>query len=370
MASFGFTSPQMMQPGNQSQDVVAQGDYMQGKGLSNIAFQKTQGPSPKEILCASSWDNKVYTFELQVNPQGQVGQAQQRAICQFPQPTLDVCFGVPQSAHHNHAFAACADNGVYMIQNFTQAQKIGSFNKPVSAVRTVMINNSPMVVATSWDRTMKVFDARQPNPASTTNLPERVYCMDAKNTQNGSGLIVACTADRKCSVFQFQNLQRPVTDQHTSLKLPPRCVAITPQADGICVGSIEGRIAVHYFSDPNAQQKKTFAFKCHRINKQKMVFPVNDIKFSRFNTFVTAGSDGIYNIWDIGEKQRLKARPAPNVQHPMPIVSTDFNGKYFFYVLFYFYPNFKKCATMLAFLTYVNKSIINDYYPPRPSPFY
>ena len=87
MASFGnnfgaqqsFGSP-MNQPNNnqqQAQDFVAQGDYMQGKGLSNIVFKKTPTPQPKELLCASSWDNKVYTFQVQVNQQGQVGQASQ-----------------------------------------------------------------------------------------------------------------------------------------------------------------------------------------------------------------------------------------------------------------------------------------------------
>jgi mRNA export factor len=336
MASFGnnfgaqqsFGSP-MNQPNNnqqQAQDFVAQGDYMQGKGLSNIVFKKTPTPQPKELLCASSWDNKVYTFQVQVNQQGQVGQASQVQACQFPKPTMDVCFGVPQSPHDNNVFAACADNGVYMMTNFNQSTKIGQFNAPVSAVRAITVNNTPMVIATSWDRTLKLFDARQPNPAVNVNLSERVYCMDARNVNGSNGIAVACTADRKCHVFQFPNFQRPVTDNPTTLKKPPRCVAVTPDGTGICVGSIEGRIAVHYFADPNAAQKKTFAFKCHRQNKAKLVFPVNDITFSPFNTFVTAGSDGIYNIWDIGEKQRLKARPPPPVQTPMPIVSTDFNS--------------------------------------------
>ena len=333
MGAFG--SPQMNQQQQQQQpqqnaagqDVCAQGNYMQGRGLSKICFKKTQAPVPQEIICAGSWDNKVYTYQVQTNQSGQVSQAQQVQVCQFPQPTLDVCFGVPQTAHDNNVFAACADNGVYMMSNFNQSTKIGTFQAPVSAVRTVMINNAPMVIATSWDRTMKIFDARQPNPAASIDLRERIYCMDAKNVGGGSnGLVVCCTADKKCHVFQFPNFQRAVADKPTTLKMPPRCVALVNDGSGICVGSIEGRIAVHYFSDPDAQQKKTFAFKCHRMNKARLVFPVNDIKFSCYNTFVTAGSDGIYNIWDKDSKQRLKGRPAPPVQNAMPIVGTDFNS--------------------------------------------
>jgi mRNA export factor len=333
MANFGnFGSPQMNNNNNnnnnnQQQDVIAQGDYMQGRGLSNICFKKTQAAVPQEIVCASSWDNRVYTFQLQTNQTGQVSQARQVSICQFPQPTLDVCFGVPQSPHDANVFAACADNSVYMVQNFSQAQKIGQFQAPVSAVRTIMINNQPMVIAASWDRTVKLFDARQPNPAASVTLSERIYCMDAKNTNGANGFAVCCTADKKCHVFQFPNFQRPVTDHPTALKMPPRCVALINDGSGICVGSIEGRIAVHYFNDPDAVQKRTFAFKCHRSKTGRSVFPVNDIKFSRYNTFVTAGSDGIYNIWDKDSKQRLKGRPAPqNTQNPMPIVSTDFNS--------------------------------------------
>ena len=149
--------------------------------------------------------------------------------------------------------------------------------------------------------TVKLFDARQPNPAASVGLSERIYCMDAKNTNGSNGFAVCCTADRKCHVFQFPNFQRSVTDHPTTLKMPPRCVSLINDGSGICVGSIEGRIAVHYFDDPDAVQKRTFAFKCHRQNKTRQVYPVNDIKFSRYNTFVTAGSDGIYNIWDKGK---------------------------------------------------------------------
>eukprot|EP00955_Chlamydomonas_euryale_P024186 254941-Chlamydomonas_euryale.AAC.1 len=50
----------------------------------------------------------------------------------------------------------------------------------------------------------------------------------------------------------------------------------------------------------------TRSFKCHRDNND--IYAVNAMAFHpQFGTFATAGSDGTYNFWDAGSKQRLKA---------------------------------------------------------------
>ena len=36
-----------------------------------------------------------------------------------------------------------------------------------------------MLITASWDRTVRYWDLRQPNPVHTQQLPERVYAMDA-----------------------------------------------------------------------------------------------------------------------------------------------------------------------------------------------
>ena len=36
-----------------------------------------------------------------------------------------------------------------------------------------------MLITGSWDRTVRYWDLRQPNPVHTQQLPERVYAMDA-----------------------------------------------------------------------------------------------------------------------------------------------------------------------------------------------
>jgi mRNA export factor len=314
------------------QDFQCQGNHQRGRGIAALCFKPTAAAAPQEQLAAASWDNKVYLYNVATNQHGQCSQGAQAAECAFQAPVLDCVYGTLNSAYANHVFAGCADNGLYMVQNGTQATKLGQFGAPVSAVRCVNVNNTPLVAAAGWDRTVKYFDPRQNTgqPVIQAQLSERVYCMDAKNVANGAGgVLVACTADRNCHVFDLNRPQQPVRQPAPSvLKMPPRCVDVFIDCAGYSVGSVEGRIAVIFFND-NPSNKKSFAFKCHRGNPKQgdmRVFPVNNIKSTRFGTFASCGSDGVYNFWDKGSMQRLKARTGMNPQNPTPIAAIALNS--------------------------------------------
>lgn len=78
---------------------------------------------------------------------------------------------------------------------------------------------------------------------------------------------------------------------------------------GYATASTEGRIAVEYFDPSSAAQDKKYAFKSHRqtIEDVDHVWPVNALAFHPiYNTFASAGSDGILSIWDHKVKKRLK----------------------------------------------------------------
>lgn len=121
----------------------------------------------------------------------------------------------------------------------------------------------------------------------------------------------------------------------TPLTQAYRCLSIFSDLDGFIVGSVEGRCAVQYFEDASRYSSQlnwflalfsfvndhcliclicapfhsNFAFKCHRDTQGNTcrVSAVNDIAFSRWNTFATIGSDGIFNFWCQARRQRLKA---------------------------------------------------------------
>ena len=308
-------------------DVPVQGPHSQGHGISGLAFKQTMQPVPQEIAVASSWDKNVYVYQISVGNANAISGARHVTTAQHPAPTLDVAFGMAGTAHSEMFFTACADKSVKMVQNYTSVTALGtgSFQAPVSCVRTTKVNNTPMVIAGSWDRSIKFFDARQPNPTFQVQCSERVYKLDAREQ-----MMAVVTADRKISIFNLQNPQKPVAVRDSPLKQQIRAIACFTNGQGFLVGSIEGRVGVQYMRPPPG--KKNFAFKCHRSvnNGNTEMYAVNDIKFNRFGTLATVGGDGMYNFWDYDKQKRLSRR-AQRGQIPISCCNYNSAGTLFAY---------------------------------------
>ena len=76
-----------------------------------------------------------------------------------------------------------------------QSQVVAKHEAPINFTFFVKEMNN-MLVTGSWDRTVKFWDLRQPNPVHSQPVPERVYAMDVKYP-----LMVVGTAQRKIQVF-------------------------------------------------------------------------------------------------------------------------------------------------------------------------
>ena len=88
---------------------------------------------------------------------------------------------------------------------------------------------------------------------------------------------------------------REYSRKESPLKYQSRCISCFTDNTGFAVGSIEGRVGIHYLQ--KVAGKDSFAFKCHRQDSN--VYAVNAICFqTQFGTFATCGSDGIINFWD------------------------------------------------------------------------
>ena len=176
---------------------------------------------------------------------------------------------------------------------------------PIKCIKAIPQMN--MVATGSWDKTIKFWDCRTPQAQMTLQLPERVYSMSIQGM-----LMVVATADRKISIYNLQSLPNVYRQLDSPLKYQTRVVSCFPDQQGFCVGSIEGRVAVHHVDQ--AQSQRNFAFKCHRVSTQKNnrnapseVFAVNAIAFHpHHGTFATVGGDGTFNFWDKDNRQRLK----------------------------------------------------------------
>jgi mRNA export factor len=226
-------------------------------------------------------------------------------------------------------FSGGGDNAVRMWQ-LSQAPpqqvapQIGVHNAPVKGI--AYLTKSNLLVSGGWDRQLKFWDARQPNPAGILEMPERVYSLDARDN-----LLVVATANRHIIWYDVTGPQpRELGRKESQLKYQTRCVAVFPDSMGYAVGSIEGRVGITYLSKVSG--KESFAFKCHRDGSN--VFQVNSIAFqNQYGTFATVGSDGIVSFWDKDNKQRLKGFEAIN--DTIPCAAFSGGGNMFAYASSY-----------------------------------
>ncbi|KAF9346683.1 Poly(A)+ RNA export protein rae1 [Mortierella sp. NVP85] len=287
-------------------------------GISEIQF------SPQaDFLAASSWDNNVRIYEIQPN-----GSSVAKAMYSHTAPVLCCAW----SKDGTKLVSGGTDKIAKVFDISTgQSSQVAQHDAPIKEVRWVD-GPSPILATGSWDKTIKYWDIRQPNPVATLTLPERLYTMDSVFP-----LLVAGTADRHIIVYHLNNPNAPFKATTSPLKWQTRTVSCFNNGSGYAIGSIEGRVAIQYVDDKDAAQN--FSFKCHREGGQTprdkaTVYSVNSIQWHPVHgTFSTAGSDGTYTFWDKDSRQKLKS--FPKVGNPISSSCFNRNGKIFAYAVSY-----------------------------------
>ncbi|KAF8002304.1 mRNA export factor [Metschnikowia aff. pulcherrima] len=296
--------------------------------VTDLAFSPQQ-----DLLAVSSWDKKVRIYEIDPNS----GQSQGRALFEHDGPV----FSARWTADGARVASGGADKQVKLFDlALQQLQQIGVHDAPVRCVRSVLCGptNTEVIVSGSWDKTLKYWDMRSPQPVLVINLPEKVYCMDSSQKL----LVVGC-AERHLAIIDLTNPQQIFKSAMSPLKYQTRAIACYPQGNGYAIASIEARCAIQYIDDAE-QQKSGFSFRCHRKaanganpprtttvgNSETHLYTVNAISFHPVHgTFSTAGSDGTFCFWDKDAKQRLKN--FPNVGAPITATAFNRNGNIFAY---------------------------------------
>jgi mRNA export factor len=205
------------------------------------------------------------------------------------------------------------------------AQQVGVHDAPVKCVAFLQSTN--IVVSGGWDRKLKFWDPRQSSgtPAGVLDMSERVHALDVRGN-----LMAVATQDRQIVCYDVSGQPREIMRKESPLKYQTRSIAVFPDQTGFAVGSIEGRVGIHYVQ--RVPGKDSFAFKCHRQDNN--VFAVNSICFqTQFGTFATCGADGVVSFWDKDNKQRLKGNDP--VQRTISCAAFNTPGNLFAYASSY-----------------------------------
>jgi len=279
-------------------------------GISCVQWSPTAN-----FLAVGSWDHQIRVWDVQAS-----GQAVPKAATSHDAPVLCAAW----SSDGARVFTGSCDKTakVWDLASSSHTQ-VAAHDAPIKNIFWVSEIN--MIVTSSWDKTIKYWDGRSGTAAATLQLPERPYCMDIRYP-----LMVIATADRKIVVVNLSNPSQIFNAIASPLKYQSRCIAAFPDQQGFCLGSIEGRVAVHHVNERDAQ--KNFAFKCHRETND--IYAVNDLKFHpTFGTFATTGSDGTFNFWDKDSRQRLKAFNKESA--PIPCGAFNREGNIYAYAVSY-----------------------------------
>ncbi|GJJ08117.1 hypothetical protein Clacol_002325 [Clathrus columnatus] len=264
-----------------------------------------------DFLAVGSWDCSVRIYEVAPN-----GQSQGKAMYNHEGPVFDVCWT-------KDGLKVISVGGDKLARAFDlatgQSSQVGVHDAPIKSCRWVDAAGSGYLVTGSWDKTIKYWNLQSPNPIATVSLPERCYSMDVIYP-----LLVVATAERHIVIIDLNNPQTISKVINSPLKWQTRCVACFPSGNGFAIGSIEGRVAIHYVDEK--ETSSNFSFRCHRredtATKKTEIYAVNIILFHKvFGTFITAGSDGGMHTWDKDLRSLVKTLE----RSPGPITGCGFN---------------------------------------------
>ncbi|KAK4238954.1 WD40-repeat-containing domain protein [Achaetomium macrosporum] len=283
-------------------------------------------------LAASSWDGKVYIYDASNSTS--TTSIRGVAAITVGAPVLGCDF----SKDGTIAAGAAADKTIQLMDlNSSQTMKLEGHAAPVRAVRFVEVPsaNAPIIASGSWDKTVRYWDLRQPQPIGKIQLSERVYAMDAAGP-----LLFAATADNQLHLVDlranplqlWRSTKSPLAHQTTT-------ASVSSDGSRWAIGSIEGRTAAQA-ADEKDKSFENLSFKCHRESSpakknQTDVYAVNAVCYSpaHKDLLATGGSDSTYHIWDVQTHRRLRA--FPKVSGPVTALSFRRDGMALAYAVGY-----------------------------------
>jgi cell cycle arrest protein BUB3 len=308
-------------------------------GISKLRYLPSPSSSSnnndsKKLLSSTSWDGAVRIHDTAANnsPLMLTHNMESGPLLSLAAPVV----GSSSSLSEAKTIVTGGLDGSIKSFDITASvvQSIGSHgsgkNNACSCLATMSNDDSSsssnLVVSSSWNHQLCVWDLRQNSnnnntPVAEAVLPGKAFAMDVDVSRNR--ILVATSGRRNC-FFDLRVLKEEenndeifkldsVLERESSLKFQTRCVKFFPNGYGFCLGSIAGRVGVEFLDEliNDAPMKLSkYAFKCHR-DSNGLVYPVNAIDFhpKHRHTFATGGCDGTVVLWDGMGKKKLTSTP-------------------------------------------------------------
>lgn len=283
---------------------------------------------PGNFLVAGSWANDIRCWQIEDN-----GQTVPKAQQMHQGPVLDLSW----SDDGTKVFSASVDKTAKcwdLASN--QCIQVAQHDAPIKTCHWIKAPNYSCLMTGSWDKTVKFWDTRSDKPMKVINMPERVYCADVLYPM----AMVSC-ADKKLVCLKLENEPQEYHQKFESpLKYQHRCISIFKDKNqkdpvGFALGSIEGRVAIHYIQP--STPRDNFTFKCHRSTSNSTpqdIYAVNNIAFHpTYGTLATVGSDGRFSFWDKDARTKLKG--SEQLSQPISACAINHSGMIFAYAASY-----------------------------------
>ncbi|XP_067121988.1 mRNA export factor-like [Centruroides vittatus] len=261
--------------------------------ISCLAFTPVQ---TQNFLVSGSWDNELRCWEIRDD-----GSSIPKAIQFHQKPVLDITW----SSDGTKLFSASCDETVNMWDlNTNQLIRIGQHKSSVKTVDFVTSSRYSYIMTGSWDRTLKFWDSKSPNPVHNIDLPERCYCAFVKYPMAVVGL-----AGRTIIVYDLEGGFKEYKRMESPLPCQIRCLIgfVKNNKANLIVGGEIGAIAVQCVNVDNLGEN--FYFRCHRREFGNVVdvYPINGLALHPLDDIVASvGSDGRYVFWDLNARCALR----------------------------------------------------------------
>jgi len=287
-------------------------------------------PENKSLLACSSWDSQVVVysgFEEYLNED--VDDLSEIIIETAENPYL--CTGwVGGPTDSNPALLLGGIDGTVCSRSLNSNRTVilGKHDDAVKGIYRYSSESHDQVWSVSYDKVIKVWDFRNPEPIMNFNLPAKPVCIDVLDDTVAIGL-----NNEKLLIFDikdinqvFQNVERYYVNSPLGSGSQLSSISISKE-NVIGVGAYDGRSNLSTFSrksDGTSEIENIVTFKAHKIDPGqdgnstdlKILYPIHAVGLHPTNrkTYFTAGGDGDIIFWDLVSKNKLttlSCRPMP-----------------------------------------------------------